>query len=332
MKCVPTNSSFKENYKMTITYIKAPIISNVFCDKLTITLKVDPKHHDFVKNGMYELINNGYAKKTYTPQYQLSVRLGIGDYNEHTALIQCSPHPYLLNHSFFRIEFNPDRIGIEGMCFLKTRLDELLPNGYKSLIQHGTCTRFDVSIDIVHMEIDKFVFRAPKMRRSKSFYNGKKTIRESYYIGGDNSKRQFCIYDKVAEIKNNNSGKLIKTPIPNHPVTRIEVRNKYRIPMTELINVDNQFLKLEIYFLNKIQKSNLEFDFFLDSVRLRGLISALYKIESPYERKKYIAQMESAKNKYWKPEKHWESWVDVVNEIYHPVNPKISHLLMHKCN
>lgn len=310
---------------VTVTIKYKPVFSDVFCDRLTVTLKVKPEQYDEVKFNMNNMIENGYARKDYKWQYRLSMRLGIGEDNDSSTLIQCSPHPFLSNYSFFRIELNPHRLGSEGLSELKLRIDEILPNGYDDLVRSGVCTRFDAALDLKYISIESLAFSYPKMRLSKAFYNSGSVTNyiQSYYIGGDKNKRQICIYDKVAQIKEYNQKNLIKKDVPSFPVTRIEVRNKKRVRVSELINIDNQFKPLEVLLLSRFPDIDWVFGLFVKAVRLEGLLNALLALPK-YERAKYKKILKVANASFWKPDKHWEKWTDVIGEIYKPLPSKLA--------
>lgn len=304
---------------MTVV-IHKPNVSNVFCDKLSVTLKIDPEYHSEVLSKITDLIDNWYASVVHTPQYKFSIRLVIGN-NDESTLIQCSPH--LDSISFFRVECNPSRLGSEGLSELKLRLDDILPDGYDGLMQYGICTRFDATIDIHDVQIDKLCFRYPSMQLSKAFYrkggiNNYTHDIESYYLGGDSGKRQFCVYDKAQQIKAHNAKyPLVKKAIPNHPITRIEVKNRERLPMMSLTAIPNQFEKLGVYSFHKLPNSDWKFNLFVKAVRSEGMQNALLGLPEDV-RKKYLKWSELAKPTYWKPDEHWKYWPCVVEEIIHP--------------
>jgi hypothetical protein len=306
-----------------ITYIKykKPIVSDVFCDKFSATLKIDNNYYYDILKSIHEHIDNGYAKESSKPNYKQSIELFLGSESEYSALIQAAP--YKKGYAFFRIEFNPQRIGSEGLSELKLRLDNILPNGYESLIQHGICTRIDATIDIHHVAVNRLCFYLQNMQKSKAYFKKGKILGcanniGSYYTGSDDSQKQFCAYDKVQEIKNHNSNyPHNKIQVPDHPITRIEIKNRKRIPITSLPTIPNQFINLSVYSFHKTPKIDWKFDLFIKAVRSEGAQNSLLALPEPIK-KLYRERLETAKVLFFQPEEHWKKWPKVMNEILYP--------------
>ena len=306
---------------------KKPTVTEIFIDKITATLPIKSSDHEAVLGGMHQLVDVGYGLFIRKPFYEYSVILGIGVANT-PVLLQCKPYGYLSDWAFFRIEFNPSTLGSEGLAELKLRLDVLLPLGYESLIASGMLTRFDVTFDIQHVSIDQLVFRHPGFRLSKAYYRAGKTdsfVEDvvSLYIGGDSGARQFCFYDKVQQIKDwNSEHPLNQKPVPIIDTTRVEVTNKKRVPFKSLLNVPNQFEKLEIFTFHTVPQDDWQFSLFLIAARHQGLQKTLYMVPK-YLRKKYIQRLRKSVLEQYDPIAQWSGWKGSVNALFYPAT---SHL------
>ncbi len=318
----PTNRGIHGHGRIrVINYYIKPVVSPVFCDKLSATLKIEEHHYHGVLTAFENAVNDGWAKKAYTAIYKQSCRLQLGDYDTST-LIQCQPHNE--TSAFFRIEANPSKLGKEGMAELQMLLNEILPHGYAGLVQDGISTRVDTAVDIMNIEMSQIVYRYPGMRLSKAYYaKGKPTVycneMLSYYLGSDGGKgAQICIYDKTAQAKTHN----VKHPhnkieVPKVPTVRIEIRHRNRRMLSRLYTLKNLFSKLDLYSFHKIPPRDDKFNLFVGVMQAQGLQNALLMLSGP-TRKLYRKRVESAKPDFWQPEEHWENWEAVVDGILHP--------------
>ena len=68
--------------------------------------------------------------------------------------MQAGPKKPGLKHDL-RLEFNPTRLGLAGIAFLKSQLESLLVGAlsYAHIMAAGTVTRLDIAVDVVGIRI-----------------------------------------------------------------------------------------------------------------------------------------------------------------------------------
>ena len=293
-----------------ITYIHKQKVSPLISDKASFTLVVNQEHEEDIAYVMNELITSGHAKKTYKGMYWLSIEVLLGAFNEQRILVQCKPKKTEM--SFFRVEFNPSKV---NMAEVRSYVDLILPYGYTQLIKQGVCTRIDATVDVHNVEIDNLLIWMPSIRKTSGYYKDGKT--ETYYLGPKASPRLICIYDKVAEIKARNSKKLIKTEVPDHPITRIELRLKTRPPAKALPGIPNLFKKIGISNIGAHMSDDHAFRMFIKASRAEGAQNVL--LDLPEElRKKYRKRLATGSPQWWDTDNIWTQWPNVANAIINP--------------
>ncbi|MBF0098810.1 MAG: hypothetical protein HQM04_18185 [Magnetococcales bacterium] len=292
-----------------------------------MTLKVETSNdREILINRLKKDSAEGYSY--YGPKGRYKIRASYPvDYNDdhtvmhdasddHNLVIQCDP--YKTNMNFFRIEVNPNKA---SMAEVKKILDELLPGGYARLIDQGCITRFDATVDVQDVQIDELLFYHPQMTKTGHFL--KSGLVETVYIGSQDSLKQFCIYDKAAEVRRKNQLKTmehLKEPVPKKSVTRIEARISPKEKMTfeNLLSFPNPFIKLRISAM-KVLSTQCEDDFvwklFIDSCRFRTMQAALLLLPKN-ERAKYQNRInEAGFVGWWQPDTIWKQLPRVVNKI-----------------
>lgn len=297
-------------------------VSDLFCDKISMTLSIEPSQEGIVIENFENLQSAGHAKWVHKSIYRLSLQV-VDEMLNPIVLVQC--RPVGSGRSFFRTEFNPSKVSMwEVMYFI----DSILPDGYESLHQHGICTRFDATVDIHNVNINELLIWKPQISVTSAYYKSGRT--ETYYLGAKSSPKQCCVYDKVAEIKRRNEGPFVKQEIPDHEITRIEVRLKNRTPVKGLHCVDDLFSQLGIVEFSDIDPMDEKFDLFLRASRAEGAQNVLLSL-SEATRKSYRKILNNSKALWWEPEKIWAQWPELVSRITHPPASKPYYGLL-ACN
>jgi len=298
-----------------IKYIFKDKVSPLYVDKFSATLAVDPSHESQIKENLMELMEVGHAKKAYKSLYYLSAEILMGEFNESKLLVQCLPkRPGM---SFFRTEFNPAKV---DMAEVRAFIDAILPEGYQELAAKGICTRIDATVDVKNEEINKLLISHPGIAVTSGHYKSGRT--ETLYLGSKSSPKRICVYDKVAELKRKNTKQLIvKTPIPDHPVTRIEARLKDSVPVKDLATVPSLFEKRGIVSFQSLPDFDEKFKLFLMASQATNGQNVLLALEEP-TRKKYRKYLKTYSAKWWKPDEIWQQWPVVIDSL---LNPPKSH-------
>jgi hypothetical protein len=304
------------------TFTEEIIVDPIICDKLSYTLKIGQENRDILKKKIEQLIEKGYARKVYKGSYYTSIHLLLGAFDEYKPLIQIEPK--LQDTAYMRVEYNPDKLGIYNFE-LKQKLNNLLKHigGYKYILLNATCTRFDATVDIHHININNLLFYYPKKTISKAYFKSGKILNyedhliTSYYLGSDAGKMQVCIYDKVLQMKKYKlENPLMDIKIPDHDITRIEIRHKKRLSLVDIMKVNNQFKPIKVVLLkvaNKIKdwRTNM-------IVRLschEGLNNALLAVPNDHRLKFRTQIIEDTAPEWWKPDLIWMDWSNTVKAL-----------------
>lgn len=104
-------------------------------------------------------------------------------------------------HSGFpdcRLEFNPSKLGWQGINDLDFILSVLLPGGWGYVWEHGQITRIDIALDLPGVGVEDFHILPHMSLTYKTF--GRNGLCETIYIGKPKGN-QFRIYDKGGEQK-----------------------------------------------------------------------------------------------------------------------------------
>jgi hypothetical protein len=295
-------------------------LSPLFCDKISVTFKPEPGQAEKIDPAVLGLIEDHHARKVHKPMYALSAEIDVSPPHSIPGsawlLVQCQPKA---NRSYFRCEFNPSKVDLTEV---RQFLDHIVPGGYPSLIKRGVCTRIDLTVDVSGVAIDDLLLSHPNFSKSSGFYGCGCT--ETYYIGTSKSPRRFCFYDKLAETKRNNLTQLVKEPLPEVPMTRIEVRLGQDPYVAELASLENPFVSLQVAsYNNDSAYGNEAFQMFLDSCRWRGAQDALLRL-SPRTRKKFRQRLAEGSSDWWRPAELWAQWPEVFRNITNPGKPSYS--------
>lgn len=291
-----------------ITYINKT--SELIIDKISATLKIPSEYQDAAMKHMTDLVDAGYAQDKHTGQYYKSIEVFSGATDTEKILVQGNPkHPKI---SFLRIEFNPSKSHASDALAV---VDTMIPNGYQLLIEEGISTRMDFAVDIFKEEISDFNFWYPNIEKTSGHYNKGKT--ETYYLGVKSSSKQFCIYDKGAEIKSKNVGALIKKEIPPYPVTRVEARILKRIPLNNLASTPNPFSKLGVSKYGSPNPSDCQFNLFLKACSAFGAQDVLLSLPE-HIRKEYRKRLSEKTPSWWNHESIWAQSPQLFENLISP--------------
>lgn len=303
-----------------INYIFKNKVSPLYIDKFSATLAVEPFYESKIKENIMELMEVGHAKKAYKGLYNLSADILMGEFNENKLLVQCSPRR--LGMSFFRAEFNPAKV---DMSETRAFIDAILPMGYEGLVDKAICTRIDATVDVKNEEIHKLLFYHSGIGKTSGYYKSGDT--QTCYLGSKSSPKHICLYDKVAEIKRKNAKQpIVKAPVPDHPITRIEARLKDSFPVKNLASIPNLLEKLGIASFQSFPDFDEKFKLFLMASQATNGQNALLTL-SESTRKTYRKYVETYSAKWWKPDEIWQQWPSVIDSFLNPPQSHLKHLL-----
>jgi hypothetical protein len=199
------------------------------------------------------------------------------------------------------LEFNPAKLGFDGVSSLDMILTEIFPDGWLYFVKYGRVSRIDVAVDLPGMRMDDFLLLPQQGIVYQRFLsNGHlKTV----YLGTPGSN-QTRIYSKSAEQK-------AKGFAVSQSAVRVEktLRNQ-PLKVHELKTLKNQFDKLT--FVPSMPspppgENEGKWSSFLDSVQVRGLSPALALLPEK-RRARYRKHLKQNATSWWNPEAIWKNW------------------------
>jgi hypothetical protein len=166
-----------------------------FIDKISITLAVSEVHLLSVWTAVKELIKlTGLFKKTKSSKLYKINGLICGASTDERVLFQFGTKDDKPPQC--RLEFNPKKLGIDGLNDLDNILGEIFPDGWGYFFKHGRVTRLDVAVDLPGVRMDQFLFLAHQGETYQRF--GTNGHLETFYVGTSKGN-QTRIYSKKKE-------------------------------------------------------------------------------------------------------------------------------------
>jgi hypothetical protein len=151
-----------------------------FIDKISITLAISELHLPPVTTAVKEVIKlTGLFKKTkWSKLYKLNYLIS-GASTDERVLFQFGTKDDKPPQC--RLEFNPNKLGIDGLNDLDNVLAEIFPSGWKYVFKHGRVTRLDIAVDLPGVRMDEFLFLAHQGATYQRF--GTNGHLETFYLG-----------------------------------------------------------------------------------------------------------------------------------------------------
>jgi hypothetical protein len=224
--------------------------------------------------------------------------------NNSTELVFLSFRPRNGDAADFRIEFNPSKVGPSGVDEIDKVLRYVFPEGWDTVLDHSSISRVDVTVDLLDVNMDQFLFMAKKGTwRSVWSTNGKlETL-----LYGKPGSNQWSIYDKTTEQK-------AKGIVMQTDVVRVErVLRNTKLSLKQLKDLPNPYKDLVISEIMPPCPDWEDFEkwsTFLDRVLVRGVHGALARLNHN-KRAKYREYLKSQTCPWWEPGLLWKSWPQV---------------------
>jgi hypothetical protein len=208
-----------------------------------------------------------------------------------------------------RLEFVPVDLGAIGLADLSSKLICLMDDGWAFITTHGKITRLDVSVDIPNMMMNDFVCLPKQGATSQAWsVNGH---RQTYVIGTPKG-HQTLIYSRDAKRKAK------KQSWSKPPEVRVERRLRTQnLNFSNLADLPNPFDAFKI--ARPLQgpptgEPNYVWNFFKDSVEVRGLVAALALLPEKKRTlyRKHIGQWPHPK---WDKDVIWSQWPEMLADL-----------------
>lgn len=253
-------------------------VSNAIIDMLSLTYSCNASTQDGIEgligahketvNVNEDLYQIRYLHSNYQGQkYRKNWHLIIESQNTSPVLLQVAP--FNIGAAGFRIQWNPNKLGVHRHVQLWEILEQILVNEYECFLEEAIVTRIDVAVDVEEITPDSIWVEARNLHHG-DIKTGDLGEIQTMMLGARGSNTHFCIYSRNAENQQQST---------STNITRIEVRLRPRCSLIELQSItNNPFLRLTV--VNAIDPVILDiipdrYKLFLDSARLRGLQGAL---------------------------------------------------------
>ncbi|MBK0399065.1 hypothetical protein H0I76_07680 [Limibaculum sp. M0105] len=271
-------------------------------DKISLTLPITSAA---TKGAIWNVVKVqeelGYVKKTYSKNgYSYNAFLSL-DVSKEPALL--SLYPNKKEYSFVRLEFNPAKMGKDGVEeLLLAHMEYILPGGPEQLFQSARVSRLDIAIDLLGIGIKNTLFYSNYAVRS-GFYKRNGYL-ETLYLGSPKSNRQTRIYDKKKEMAKNE----IQSE-SSVPMTRIERVVKHGGPLKELASWEDPFGTLQLCMLSDAPPSIAPWlwRMFCSAANQTTPQATLAQLP-PAKKTAFKAAMQQAAPHWWSTEEIWEEW------------------------
>ncbi|MGY3472743.1 hypothetical protein [Bradyrhizobium ottawaense] len=278
-----------------------------FIDKLSVTFNIPaeqgPTFHKLLADALP--YKNIFQAAKNNSRYKITRNIALHSTAERILFNAGPKHPGFPD---CRLEFNPSKLGWQGINDLDAILMELLPGGWEYVWKHGQITRIDIAVDLPGVGVEDFNI-LPSMSLTHRTYaqNG---ICQSIYIGKP-SGNQFRIYDKAGEQK-------AKGINLGQQTTRVEKTFRgLAISPSELGQLPNPFAQLVMVAklpLAPPDECPRLWARFLDSVAKRGLGPALALLPK-MQRTRYRKHMANQPKAGWDPQAFWATWSQAVSDL-----------------
>ena len=252
------------------------------------------------------------VKSTKFGAYRFSSKIFLDGYVE-GALLQIGPKIPNGKNPFMRIEFNPNKLGPDGMLMLATYLTCFMDTGLEYFWDYGKVTRVDVAVDLHGVTVGQVRFLNNWGTSERIMGTGGEI--ETIYMGKSTSD-QTKIYNKGKQAKLSS----------NFVITRVERSIRTQVQFKKLIKMPNKLAHLALADVLPAKPKNVEnyiWELFSDSVEKRGPASALNLLPKPL-RKTVVAHLKSTACDFWKPAQIWSDWPSAVQQIIDAIGPSSS--------
>ena len=293
-------------------------------DKLSFTYDIPSEQISTVTGSLVALAEEAggpWKKLNSTKTYSLRRRLHHKETGEN-ILIEAAPQPpngKKAPLSFLRLDFNPSKLGPKGVEFLRDQLFMVLAidHPWGKIASECTVTRMDLAVDLLGIKAEDLLVGdyTPGSAKGKPLkrmlvFSATGGL-ESLYLGVKPTKVR--IYNKAQELID------YKQPsaFGSTAYTRIEMITEPKKPMTKLKAMVNPFLKLSIHNLGapaNPPEGLHNWNYFLDSCRVRGLDAALALLPTEELRQAYRQAIKVDDKDVWKPKMLWKKMPYVLNK------------------
>ena len=266
-------------------------------DKLSFTLPLSKLKKDKV---LTRLTNPGFCSKydirsrkprSKGSRYHNNYSFPIDDQNS----MDVSVYPVNTKHNFLRVEFNPDKLGRNGLIKARKLLVKLLGIDITQTIYFkASITRIDLTVNLLGLQDEYVVFKTKTNVSAIKRSPDDATQIDSQIAGSSRSNVRVTFYNKNQEQQD--KGKGVANPRGNYH--RLEIRLRHlRLTMSQLnSSILQVFNTVSLYHANFLADEWFS-PKFLKHVQRKGLNSALSALGDSNERRCHLRHLNQYKQK-----------------------------------
>jgi len=285
-----------------------------FIDKISIVVSFpDDEEAKLIYKAIHKYENDPAVFVYAGPK----TKWGKFNFAKRIPLTKSSQQPLFQAESKFtktskiRLEFNPRKVGADGLVELHFILSCLIDNGWDCLLQYGKITRLDIAVDIPNVRPGAFAI-LPQQGLTTKLWAVDGQL-ETFTLGKPHGN-QTLLYNKKKKRLSQ------KQTWVGPATTRVErrLRNPSNSSLKDLPKVANPF-----HALNLVQvpddapgdeSQSWVWDLFKAAVAVHNLPAALALV--PKERRtKYRAHLEKHKHELWDADAIWNNWPAALSEL-----------------
>lgn len=310
--------------------------SHLFIDRLSMTILIEPAERSPVVEILLSLASDGtlHAEQNrysgLLKSYRYAFYLPFDE--ERSCSIQVMPRAP--GSRFMRLEWNPanaQKVHADPMGHIVELLRRCVPSYSANLILDANITRIDLSFRLYRIHVDSLlVFTTLRKPVSGRYFaphaQYDRTGRlNSMEIGRPDGDQYLLIYDKCLERENRQIGRLAQfaASLRHSPeVRRIKAPlSQFELRLRNIGNIENLGSMPNPFTLYSIInhtnaggiRNDHQWQWFVDSCKVRGGQAALSMIENRRERTEFRnALRESNPPSWWNPVEIWREVPDAI--------------------
>jgi len=270
--------------------IKHKLRTPVSFDMISVTLRIEDHNKIKLKDKLLLLLETYKEKGQIAKHYFHQERYGNifrfevpTDTDAGHFVLKILIYPMDKAHNFFKVEFNPNKLGTKGGRALCRILNKVLgAGGANRLFTEGRITRIDLAID-VYKRVNCFMLMKGAVK--SEIILGKSGKVESQIVGSETSKSRVTFYDKAVEQGHERAWYRLEIVMRNLGFSMSETPKK----------LQNYFKKISFYRVTLLHDGYFDDDF-LAQVKTDGLNAALHaqdrNVRTRYLRRLSVYQYE----------------------------------------
>jgi len=297
------------------------VLHSLKIDKIAMVFDIPPKR----RKEIVEKLEASVFSLKYPLKVGKAIKMGIYLHaykitlpdSPETLNLSLSPKKQANAQRYGRIEFNPHRLGKDGIAAMFGALESHIGKelSLKSLQKTAKVTIIDVTLDIQNIHMNDLLLDKSDSHKTHAYFSASGRM-ETFYAGIRINQKNgdILLYNKGKEVKekslkpNFKPGPYKDLPL-DIPFTRLEVTKRPNLTLGALAGMENPFTKLNLYFVRDVKgpEGSRQWTWFVDSCRIRGIEGALKTLPEPLKAE-YLKALQAQPEQLYRPDTIWKSW------------------------